>query len=180
MGVTYRLISLVSFLVSLYFFVYGIESGQRSLQTLLYIFPAYFWIAYYWIFQREFMNKALTKEFREEDIVGLHVWFVLLLFSVGYALLVVSTWGEFILALSILVSSFLVYKPISWIYTILSQNQLLGYLVDLGLGALVLVLLGPSLGFNYLLFMVGVWSVMKEELKKRQSLNHERKPYAGT
>ncbi|NJE54345.1 hypothetical protein [Thermococcus sp. 21S9] len=164
MGVTYRLISLVSFLVSLYFFVYGIKRGQRSLQTPLYIFPAYFWIAYYWIFRREFMNKALTKGFREEDIVSLHVWFVLLLFSVGYALLVVSTWREFILALSILVSSFLVYKPVSRVYTIFSQNQLLEYLIGFGLGALVLVLLGLSLGFNYLLFMVGVWSAIKTEL----------------
>ncbi|WP_457742396.1 hypothetical protein [Thermococcus sp.] len=174
MEVFHKLLALVSFLVSLYFFVCGIKSGSRNLQTLLYLFPAYFWVAYYWIFKRELMKKTLTKEFHEEDIVSLHVWFVLLLFSVGYAMLAVSTWRDLIFALAMLISSFLVYKPISWIYTTLSRNRLLEYLIGFGLGALVLVLLGSSLGFNYLLFMVGVWSAMKEELEKRQSLKHDK------
>jgi len=110
-----------------------------------------------------------TSTIREEDIVSLYVWFALLLFSIGYLVLVASTWRDLIFVLVVLLSSFLLYKPVLWIYTAISRNRLLEYLIGLGLGTLILVLLGQSLGFNYLLFMMGVWSAIKEELEKRQS-----------
>lgn len=67
----YRAPMLASFMFSLYFFAHSIGNNPRNLQTLLYIFPAYFWVAYYWIFKREFMKETST--IREEDIVSLHV-----------------------------------------------------------------------------------------------------------
>ncbi|WP_297479376.1 hypothetical protein [Thermococcus sp.] len=165
MEIPNKLLTLVSFFVSLYFFACGLKYGSRNLQTLLYIFPAYFWVAYYWIFKRELMNKALSKEFGEEEIVSLHVWFVLLLFSVGYAMLAVSTWKDLIFAVAMIIFSFFIYRPVSWIYTFISRIKLLGYLIGFGLGVLVLRLLGPSLGLNYLLLMMGVWSEMRDYLK---------------
>ncbi|WP_297062184.1 hypothetical protein [Thermococcus sp.] len=161
----YRAPMLASFVFSLYFFVHSVGNNPGNLQTLLYIFPAYFWVAYYWIFKRELMNKALSKEFGEEEIVSLHVWFILLLFSVGYAMLAVSTWKDLIFAVAMIIFSFFIYRPVSWIYTFISRIKLLGYLIGFGLGVLVLRLLGPSLGLNYLLLMMGVWSEMRDYLK---------------